>query len=217
MLGDQPTRVASFGNSDVNSVGDWVEILNTRPSDEVEWTTLFTVTGVVVIDSVWDDLFPLLTFHLQPVQGDSECRNMRLGLHIEVLFANFGFLAKPQPRVRNVLYIFADHLFRACEYNQRETLYLQDTVIYFSLCIIGYRLFKTVCSTMLHPKYPFVVMIRPPKGSFVFWAKTDSCDIKDVLFSKASQNWYNVMSHQTFNICLRYLGILAPFWYDKDK
>ncbi|PFX24477.1 Tectonic-3 [Stylophora pistillata] len=73
LLGDQPTHVASFGNSDVNSVGDWVEILNTRPSDE-------------------------------PVQGDSECRNMRLGLHIEVLFANFGFLAKPQPRVVGVMY-----------------------------------------------------------------------------------------------------------------
>lgn len=73
LLGDQPTYVASFGNSDVNSVGDWVEILNTRPSDE-------------------------------PVQGDSECRNMRLGLHIEVLFANFGFLAKPQPRVVGVMY-----------------------------------------------------------------------------------------------------------------
>lgn len=36
LLRDQPTYVASFGNSDVNSVGDWVKILNTKPSDEVE-------------------------------------------------------------------------------------------------------------------------------------------------------------------------------------
>nr|XP_058952856.1 tectonic-3-like [Pocillopora verrucosa] len=64
LLRDQPTYVASFGNSDVNSVGDW------------------------------------------PVQGDNECRNMRLGLHIEVLFANFGFLAKPQPRVVGVMYTY---------------------------------------------------------------------------------------------------------------
>ena len=36
LLGDPPTYVASFGNSDVNSVGDWVKILNTRPVNEVE-------------------------------------------------------------------------------------------------------------------------------------------------------------------------------------
>ena len=35
ILGDQPTYVASFGNSDVNSVGDWVKILNSRPVNEV--------------------------------------------------------------------------------------------------------------------------------------------------------------------------------------
>lgn len=40
-------------------------------------------------------------FILQAVQGEGECQNMRLGLHIEILFANFGFLAKPQPRVRS--------------------------------------------------------------------------------------------------------------------
>lgn len=36
LLGDPPTYVASFGNSDVNSVGDWVKILNTRPVNEVK-------------------------------------------------------------------------------------------------------------------------------------------------------------------------------------
>ena len=30
---------------------------------------------------------------------------MRLGLHIEILFANFGFLANPQPRVITVTFI----------------------------------------------------------------------------------------------------------------
>ena len=33
--GDLPTYVASFGNSDVNSVGDWVKILNSKPGNEV--------------------------------------------------------------------------------------------------------------------------------------------------------------------------------------
>lgn len=77
LLGDQPTYVASFGNSDVNSVGDWVKVLNTRPANEAG-------------------------------QGDAQCRNMRLGLHIEVLFANFGFLAKPQPKIVGVLYKYDD-------------------------------------------------------------------------------------------------------------
>lgn len=35
LLGDQPDYVASFGNSDVNSVGDWVKIINNRPANEV--------------------------------------------------------------------------------------------------------------------------------------------------------------------------------------
>ena len=35
MSGDLPTYVASFGNSDVNSVGDWVKILNSKPGNEV--------------------------------------------------------------------------------------------------------------------------------------------------------------------------------------
>ena len=35
LLGDQPTHVASFGNSDVNSVGEWVKILNIEPENEV--------------------------------------------------------------------------------------------------------------------------------------------------------------------------------------
>ena len=35
MSGDLPTYVASFGNSDVNSVGDWVKILNSKPENEV--------------------------------------------------------------------------------------------------------------------------------------------------------------------------------------
>ncbi|KAJ7370570.1 Tectonic-1 [Desmophyllum pertusum] len=77
LLGDPPSYVASFGNSDVNSVGDWVKILNTRPVNEAG-------------------------------QGEGECRNMRLGLHIEILFANFGFLAKPQPRIVGVMYKYDD-------------------------------------------------------------------------------------------------------------
>ena len=36
LIGDPPTYVASFGNSDVNSVGHWVKILNTRPANDVK-------------------------------------------------------------------------------------------------------------------------------------------------------------------------------------
>ena len=37
LLGDPPTYVASFGNSAVSSVGDWVKILNVeRPANEVK-------------------------------------------------------------------------------------------------------------------------------------------------------------------------------------
>lgn len=69
LLRDQPTYVASFGNSDVNIVGDWVKILNTKPSDEVEWTVLFTVTVIVavvfvVVDYVWDNFFSFANFPL---------------------------------------------------------------------------------------------------------------------------------------------------------
>ena len=36
LLGDPPTYVASFGNSAVNNVGDWVKILNVeKPANEV--------------------------------------------------------------------------------------------------------------------------------------------------------------------------------------
>lgn len=77
LLGDQPTHVASFGNSDVNNVGDWVKILNIEPGNEAR-------------------------------QINGQCQDMRLGLHIEVLFANFGFLANPQPRIVGVRYIYDD-------------------------------------------------------------------------------------------------------------
>lgn len=78
LLGDPPTHVASFGNSAVNNVGDWVKILNVeKPANEAR-------------------------------EVDGECRNMILGLHIEVLFANFGFLANPQPRIVGVMYKYDD-------------------------------------------------------------------------------------------------------------
>ena len=35
LLADPPTYVATFGNSDVNNVDDWVRILNSRPNNEV--------------------------------------------------------------------------------------------------------------------------------------------------------------------------------------
>lgn len=118
---------------------------------------------------------------------------MRLGLHIEVLFANFGFLAKPQPRVR-YLNIFFDYLSRAWEYYWRETLYLRATALYSSWCTVGYRLLETVCCTMLHPTHSSIVMICLHKGSWVFW-KIKKKPIRrilqtEVLLSNASHNWH---------------------------
>ena len=98
LIGDPPTYVASFGNSDVNSVGDWVKILNTRPVNEVgchyECPNCQQLYFSCLAFILW------CFFVLQAVQGEGECQNMRLGLHIEILFAYFGFLAKPQPKVR---------------------------------------------------------------------------------------------------------------------
>lgn len=36
--------------------------------------------------------------------GNGVCSNMVMGLKIEVLYANFGFLANPQPRVMTLLF-----------------------------------------------------------------------------------------------------------------
>ncbi|XP_046859607.1 tectonic-1-like [Xenia sp. Carnegie-2017] len=63
-----PEYVASFGNSDVQNVADWVKIIHDRPSNK-------------------------------PVGSGGVCSNMILGLHIEILFANVGYLAKPQAKI----------------------------------------------------------------------------------------------------------------------
>jgi hypothetical protein len=36
LLGSVPSHVATFGNSDVNKVGDWVKILNNKPTQKVD-------------------------------------------------------------------------------------------------------------------------------------------------------------------------------------
>lgn len=142
---------------------------------------------------------------------------MRLGLHIEVLFANFGFLAKPQPRVR-YLNIFFDYLSRAWEYYWRETLYLRATDLYSSWCTVGYRLLETVCCTMLHPTHSSIVMICLHKGSWVFWKiKKKNRFVGYYRLRYFSQmrriTDTSVMSYQALGICFWYLSILEPFWY----
>ncbi|XP_032237913.2 tectonic-1 [Nematostella vectensis] len=77
LLGSVPTHVAMFGNSDVNKVGDWVKILNTKPSQT-------------------------------PDGGGGTCRNMITSVHIEVIYANFGFLANPQAKVVGVLFQYGE-------------------------------------------------------------------------------------------------------------
>ncbi|XP_035681133.1 tectonic-3-like [Branchiostoma floridae] len=72
-----PTHVAMFGNSQLDTVGDWVEIL--RVNEPVAQTTGFRTTT---------------------------CRNVVLGMHIEVLYANIGALSNPQPKILAVRFRF---------------------------------------------------------------------------------------------------------------
>ncbi|XP_038053223.1 tectonic-1-like [Patiria miniata] len=70
--------VATFGNSDVENVGDWVPILYEQitgsPSSSVEGT----------------------------------CNNMVVALHIEVIYANVGSLVNPQAKILGVRYNYAE-------------------------------------------------------------------------------------------------------------
>ncbi|XP_066287972.1 tectonic-3-like [Branchiostoma lanceolatum] len=74
-----PSHVAMFGNSQLDTVGDWVEIL--RVNEPVAQTTGFRTTT---------------------------CRNVVLGMHIEVLYANIGALSNPQPKILAVRFRFED-------------------------------------------------------------------------------------------------------------
>ncbi|XP_028399905.1 tectonic-3-like [Dendronephthya gigantea] len=65
-----PDYVATFGNSDVKIVADWVKIIN-KPTNS-------------------------------PSGGDGVCSGMVLGMHIEILFANVGYLANPQAKIVGV-------------------------------------------------------------------------------------------------------------------
>ena len=64
MSGDLPTYVASFGNSDVNSVGDWVKILNSKPANEVNKCRVFDAESYFLL-SKWVNDFCKVTFTLQ--------------------------------------------------------------------------------------------------------------------------------------------------------
>ena len=64
MSGDLPTYVASFGNSDVNSVGDWVKILNSKPANEVNKCRVFDAEGYFLL-SKWVNEFYKITLRLK--------------------------------------------------------------------------------------------------------------------------------------------------------
>ncbi|XP_078667584.1 tectonic-1-like [Branchiostoma floridae x Branchiostoma belcheri] len=65
-----PTHVAVYGNSQLDAVGDWVEILG--DNEPLVQTTGFRTTT---------------------------CRNVVLGMHTEVLYSNIGALSNPQPKI----------------------------------------------------------------------------------------------------------------------
>lgn len=64
MSGDLPTYVASFGNSDVNSVGDWVKILNSKPANEVNKCRVFDADCCLLL-SRWVNDFYKITLRLK--------------------------------------------------------------------------------------------------------------------------------------------------------
>ncbi|KAJ8048063.1 Tectonic-1 [Holothuria leucospilota] len=70
--------VAMFGDSSVEVVGDWVQVLQ----EEVSGTPTSSVKGT--------------------------CNNMVTGVHIEVIYANVGSLQNPQPKILGVKYNYAD-------------------------------------------------------------------------------------------------------------
>ncbi|XP_033638805.1 tectonic-1-like [Asterias rubens] len=70
--------VATFGNSDVENVGDWVPII----VEDIVGGPSSTIEGT--------------------------CNNMVMGVHIEVIYANVGSLANPQPKILGVRYNYAE-------------------------------------------------------------------------------------------------------------
>ncbi|XP_006814551.1 tectonic-1 [Saccoglossus kowalevskii] len=75
-----PTHVAMFGNSRVEMAGDWVPILY----DNVPASNPSPSTG-----------------------PEGVCHNMVLGVHLEILYADTGSLANPQPKIIGVTYRYA--------------------------------------------------------------------------------------------------------------
>ncbi|XP_072165001.1 tectonic-1-like [Diadema setosum] len=78
LSGNQPGYVATFGNSQPEVLGDWVEIFK----DEISGSAVSNEQGV--------------------------CSNMYMSLHIEVLYANVGALANPQAKIVGVRFYYPD-------------------------------------------------------------------------------------------------------------
>ncbi|XP_022109472.1 tectonic-1-like [Acanthaster planci] len=70
--------VATFGNSDVENVGDWIPVLDVQPTGSPS----------------------------SSVEGT--CNNMVMALHIEVIYGNVGSLVNPQAKILGVRYNYAE-------------------------------------------------------------------------------------------------------------
>ncbi|XP_077978295.1 tectonic-1-like [Glandiceps talaboti] len=81
-----PTHIGMFGNTDPQTFGDWVPILqsNVQAGTPLVSTTCNIQGGDVGI-----------------------CRNMVMGVHLEILYANTGSLANPQPKIVGATYRYA--------------------------------------------------------------------------------------------------------------
>lgn len=82
--------MATYGNSAPEKTGDWVQVL-LDPAD---------ATPSKVIDRLAMTGLTILSF--QPTSTPGVCTNVRLGMHVEVLYANSGSLNNPQAKVLGV-------------------------------------------------------------------------------------------------------------------
>lgn len=94
---------------------------------------------------------------------------MRLGLHIEVLFANFGFLAKPQPKVKTCFLVVS------CILNFVFSFLIGSRVwVYIVAFLVRFETFK-------HKKVGYSIEIN--------WHSSQQCDSCENVSLNFTERW----------------------------
>ena len=150
-------RIATFGNSDPQLPGDWVEVLTTRAPVDYHTSALKNDT----------DGGP------ETRSQSGTCKNMVLSLHIEIAFANIGSVANPQSKIVGVNYRFGrstDVTFRcvglgACKSVQKtQNLDISTSVSFLDV---------TQPALSYYAEYP-VIKVRLPYDFFYPFVLTGS-------------------------------------------